>query len=230
MKTTTQITAAQEVLLAAEDLATANRTPFTEWDLTVAAWKRNRNRFGCRGYEDVYPDHKRVMMEIMGKTKRDNPIRRQFLRKLRKNYYEMTSLGRAEAARLESGAAGGGSHSGDVRSPGPVFDAVEPYANDRAFRAWRQNPEEPRTWLGAATFLHLAKNDPNELNDRIRAAETAVRQALQWCDQNSKDLLPRGTHGGGAITREDLEGLQAFIKLIEARFARQIDAIRAKGA
>ena len=71
--------AAEEILLGADDLDRAGMREFSEWDLTVATWKRNPNRFGCRGYEDRYPDHKRVMMEIMGTTKKDNPLRRGWL-------------------------------------------------------------------------------------------------------------------------------------------------------
>jgi hypothetical protein len=224
MKLPSQMTAAQEILLAADDLAKTGKTPFTEWDLTVAVWRRNKNRFGLRGYEDQFPDHKRVMIEIMTQRNPENPVRRQFFQKVRKNNYEITSLGKAEAARIRNNLE----PQNNVRSPGPVFDAVESYVNDRAFRAWLNDPEEPRTWLGASTFLGLAKNDPMVLNDRIRAADTAVRQALAWCQENGKEVLPRGPHGGGSISQPELKSLATFIRVIQTRFDRQIDAIRAK--
>src|SRR5439155_1408878 len=75
---------------------------FSEWDLTVAAWSFDRLRFGLRGYAESYPDHKRVMMEIMGK-KTSSPIMQQYMTKVRPNYYRMTSLGRAVAARIRGG-------------------------------------------------------------------------------------------------------------------------------
>jgi len=219
-----EFTAAQEILLAAVDLTDAGKAAFSEWDLTVAAWKRNKNRFGCREYEDDYPDHKRVMMEIMGQTKRDNPIRRQFIKKVRPNYYELTPLGRAEAERLTRL----GSPEEASRSPGPVFTAVLPYANDRSFRAWLQDPEEPRTWLGASAFFGLQRYDANHLNDRVRAALTAVTGALAWCSQNERDVLTRGTHGGGSITKAELQKLREFIDMLQKRFEAQIAAIRKK--
>jgi hypothetical protein len=80
-----RLTAAQEILLGASDLDQAGRKEFTEWDLTVATWKRNPNRFGCRGYEEKFPAHKRVMMEIMG-NKKDNPVRLGRMTKTRPNY------------------------------------------------------------------------------------------------------------------------------------------------
>ncbi len=225
MKDRPDRTAAQEIVLASADLTDQGMTPFSEWDLTVAAWKRNKNRFGSRGYEDDYPDHKRVMMEIMGQTKRDNPIRRQFLQKVKANYYQLTPLGEAEADRLRRA----GDSMNVSRSPGPIFTSVEPYVADRAFRAWLDDPEEPRTWLGASAFFGLKRNEPNHLNDRIRAAVTAVDGALDWCRKNGRDVLNRGTHGGGAVTRGELEKLRAFINLLQTKFAAQMNAIRKKG-
>jgi hypothetical protein len=226
MKERSGRTAAQEIVLAADDLTEQGSMSFSEWDLTVAAWKRDKNRFGCRGYEDKYPDHKRVMMEIMGQSKRDNPIRRQFVQKTKTNYYQLTPLGKAEADRLKK--IGESKEAG--RSPGPIFTAVEPYVSDRSFRAWLEDPEEPRTWLGASAFLGLRQNERNHLNDRIRAAITAVDGALDWCTQNSREVLNRGTHGGGSVARGDLEKLRAFIDLLQTRFAAQMNAIRRKGA
>lgn len=87
------VTAAQEILLGAFDLAENQYDEFSEWDLTISTWKRNPNRFGCRGYEDEYPDHKRVMMEIMGTTKKDNPLRRGVVRKNTTQYLSSYIIG-----------------------------------------------------------------------------------------------------------------------------------------
>src|SRR3954453_22951728 len=95
----TRLTAAQVILLAAEDLMSAGAREFTEWDLTVAAWARDRTRFGLRGYDQKHPDHKRVMMEIMGQ-KPQNPLALGFMEKIRPNVYRLTPLGRAVSTRL----------------------------------------------------------------------------------------------------------------------------------
>ena len=86
----------------ADDLMAQGASEFTEWDLTMASWIRDRARFGLRGYAQDHPDHKRVMMEIMGK-KTSSPIMQQYMTKVRPNYYRMTSLGRAVAARIRGG-------------------------------------------------------------------------------------------------------------------------------
>ena len=102
VKVAPRYTAVQMILLAADDVMAQGVSEFSEWDLTVAAWNRDRNRFGLRGYAQTHPDHKRVMMEIMGK-KPQNPVTLGLMEKVRPNTYRLTALGQAEAARLRSG-------------------------------------------------------------------------------------------------------------------------------
>lgn len=217
------LTAAQEILFGAADLDADGNAEFSEWDLTVATWKRNPNRFGCRGYEAQYPDHKRVMMEIMGTTKKENPIRRGWLEKVRQNTYSLTNLGRTEAERLsQSGKTGGGSH----RSPQVIYDAVSPLYKSSVFRKHSRNKEEPRMWLGAASFLQLTSSDRQHLSDRLTATESAIENAIVWMDENNTDVIRRGVSGSGeAISRENLKQLQDFYATIKERFADQIEVI-----
>ena len=163
-----QMTAAQEILIAAADLFDAGHREFSEWDLSVAAWKRDHNRFGCRGYEDLYPDHKRVMMEFMGQTKKDNPVRQGWLRRARTNYYEITSLGAAEADRLREVVVGG---EPSMRSGQVVYDAVSRYVFHPVFRKHLDDASEPRTWLGAQAFLGLSRLDAVALDDSLRVVQ-----------------------------------------------------------
>ncbi|MDZ4817779.1 MAG: hypothetical protein SGJ20_02270 [Planctomycetota bacterium] len=223
---TNRRTAAQEILLAAADLANTGKRDFTEWELTVAAWRRDNNRFGLRGFESAHPDHKRVMMEIMGQTKKDNPVRRCFIVKTKPNYYRLTDLGAAEVTALLHRPAVGATTS---KSPGLIYVAVEPFVESPPFRAWLKDNDEPRTWLGAAAFLGLSRNTANELNDRIRAIETAAKHASEWCVQAGRNDITRGVHGGSRpIPLAEIEQLQAFLDVLRGRFARQIEAIRQK--
>ena len=217
------LTAAQEILLAAADLDAERNTTFTEWDLTVTTWRRNPNRFGCRGYEPDYPDHKRVMMEIMGTTKKENPIRRGWLVKVRQNTYALTDLGRSEAERLSHSRQPG---TPAPRSPQPIYDSVAPYYKSAVFRRHSKDKEEPRMWVGAASFLQLTSNDPQHLRDRLAATRNAIDNAIEWMDENSTEVIRRGVTGSGqAISRENLIQLRNFYATITNRFADQIDAI-----
>jgi hypothetical protein len=218
-----RLTAAQEILLGAGDLDEAGIQDFTEWDLTVATWKRNPNRFGCRGYEDRYPDHKRVMMEIMG-NKKDNPVRLGRITKTRPNHYRLTDLGRSEVARL--------SDTKDMslrshRSPQPIYNAVAPFYRSPVFRKFCKDPEEPRMWLGAASFFGLKSNDAQHLDDQLKTAHSSIENALEWLDEMGIDSFRSGTSGGQeAISRESLNRLKEFVGVLEKRFAKQIEAIR----
>lgn len=224
MTNSSGLTAAQEILLAAANLAERGKEEFSEWDLTVAAWTRSQNRFGCRGYEKMYPDHKRVMMEIMGQTKKDNPLRRGWMEKTKQNHYRITALGRAEAERLQENL---GETTKIGRSAQPVYDAISPYIQHRVFRDYCKDREEPRTWLGAASFLGLTKNDRTHLEDRVRAINHAIETARQWMIDNQTDHLRRGVTGGGITIRQtDVDQLARFVEVLEDRFSVQIQAIR----
>ena len=217
------LTAAQEILLAAASLDAKEKTTFTEWDLTVATWRRNENRFGCRGYESQYPDHKRVMMEIMGTTKKENPVRRGWLLKVRQNTYALTDLGRSEADRLSQTQQSG---TPVPRSPQPIYDSVAPYYKSAVFRRHSKDKDEPRMWVGAASFLHLTSTDPQHVRDRLAATRNAIDNAIEWMDENSTDVIRRGVTGSGqAISKENLIQLKKFYATITHRFSHQIDAI-----
>ena len=217
------LTAAQEILFGAYDLDKSGHGEFTEWDLTVATWKRNPNRFGCRGYEDQYPDHKRVMMEIMGKTKKENPLRKGWIEKVRPNTYRLTRLGQTEAERL---AQRRDTDKQSTRSPQAIYDAVSPLYRSNVFRKHSKDAEEPRMWLGAASFFQLTKSDPQHLADRLRATEAAIQNAIDWLDENDTDQIHRGVSGGSeAITRNSLVQLKTFYNMLLDRFSGQIKAV-----
>jgi len=210
------LSAAQELLLAAADLSRRGCSEFTEWDLTVRAWELNRNRFGCRGYEQRYPDHKRVMMELMGKTK--PLVQNGWLEKTRPNHYRITPLGLAAAAKLA------GVERTGHRREAPLYDAIERFAFHRVFEAYLGDPEEPRTWLGAAAFLSLSRDDPGLLRQRIRGLRSAIREAEDWMGETGQAALRRGD-GGRSVSRERLRELATFVDTLEERFARQFEAI-----
>lgn len=223
-KNSKRTTAAHEILLAANDLASAGQNEFSEWDLTVAAWKRDQNRFGCRGYEDQYPDHKRVMMEIMGQTKKDNPLRRGWIVKSRPNHYEITALGRNEATKIALVSQG---QPVTERSPQDLYDAVAPYFNSLTFKKFIKDDGEPKMWLGAASFLGLSKNDALHLNDRLSTAKSVISQALAWFKETGQPTLRRGATGGSvSITKVDVEKLAELLRSIQTRFNVQIEAIQ----
>jgi hypothetical protein len=221
-----RLTSVETILLAASDLSVADRSEFSEWELSVAAWQRDKSRFGMRGFESEHPDHKRVMKEIMGKAPA-NPVSRGYLQKTRPNFYQLTPVGRAEVAQLVN------THKMDGERPraaSDLYDGISRFTSHRVFVSWLKDPDEPRTWLGASAFLGLTQNEPQQLNNAIRAPVRFASDGLAWLKENNRDQLWRGPAGGGkAITRAELEKLSAFVNVIQERFGVQIAAILRRG-
>jgi hypothetical protein len=219
-----RLTAVQMILLAADDLIAGGAEEFSEFDLTVAAWNRDRQRFGLRGYANIYPDHKRVMMEIMG-SKASNPILLRFMEKTRPNFYRLTPLGRVEAGRLRGVQSGQPEKGNSMKD---LYDNVAVYASHPAFSRWRDEPSEPDKWKDAAHFFGVKADKPGEAAERYQAVYTAIRAAIDWCLAQKMDALPQGTHRAApSIHMRDLADLQAFLQALKYRFPDhlEVDAI-----
>jgi hypothetical protein len=230
MVTTSQkLTASETVLLAAADLAAAGKHEFSEWDLTVAAWALDRFRFGLRGYAQSYPDHKRVMMEIMGQ-KASSPVQQKYLEKLRPNFYRLTPLGKAAAARIRAGGDSSPVKPASKPAAKPVtikemYEAVAAYVGRQEFRRWEDNPEEPRDWAGAASFLGLAGKDARiDPADRLEEVRSAIQDAIDWCKVQEIPFLTRGSGQGGApIHVRDLANMLDFLVALTYRFPDKLE-------
>jgi hypothetical protein len=224
-----QFTASETVLLAAADLVAAGNQEFSEWDLTVAAWARDRARFGLRGYAQSYPDHKRVMMEIMGQ-KASSPVQQKNLERVRPNFYRLTPQGKAVVASLRSGGdrpkptnAKPSAHK--TAAADDPYEKVATYVNRMEFRRWQDNPEEPRDWSGAAAFLGLtgkdAKLDPVARLEEIR---DTIQDALDWCNDQEVAFVTRGSgQGGTPIHVSNLASLLDFLLALTYRFPDKLE-------
>lgn len=214
-------TASEIVLLAADDLTTAGHQEFSEWDLTVAAWSLDRFRFGLRGYAQSYPDHKRVMMEIMGQ-KASSPVQQKFLEKVRPNYYRLTPLGHTAASRLRGG---GPKPTGRAVTVKDLYETASAYVNRPEFRRWQDNPEEPREWAGAASFLGIGPKDGKvDPADRLQEVQSAIRAAIDWCNVQEVAFLTRGSgQGGTPIHVRDLSDVLDFLQALTYRFPEHLE-------
>jgi hypothetical protein len=208
------------ILLAADDLVSRGQEEFSEWDLTVAAWERDRQRFGLRGYATIYPDHKRVMMEIMG-NKASNPILLRFMEKTRPNHYRLTPLGRVEAARLRGVESGQPQRGNSMRD---LYDNVVTFATHPTFLRWREEPSEPEKWKDAAAFLGVKSEKPAEGGEQHQHVHTITRAAIDWCLAQKMNALPQGTHRASpSVHMQDLLALQDFLGALKHRFPDHLD-------
>lgn len=221
--TTQRYTAAQQILLAADDLATAGAAEFSEWQLSLAAWERDKKLFGMRGMETAHPDHKRAYMEFTGQ-KRSNPLKLGLLARVRPSVFKLTPLGRAEAARLRQC---GGSRGGCTRPMANLFleyDTVHPYVASPVFAGWRDDPDTPREFAAVLEFLRLRLGSGEKINrplirrkrDQARAAAQA---AMDWCNRHNVDRLTKGPKSADVpIYYRTLAELLDFLTALEYRF------------
>jgi hypothetical protein len=218
VKAAPRFTAAQIILLAADDLMAQGLTEFSEWDLTLAAWQRDRMRFGLRGHHQLHPDHKRVMMEIMGK-KPQNPIFLGLMEKIRPNYYRLTPLGRSEAVRLRYS-----SEPENKRKATPLgqYEEISQLVRHQAFKNWKDDPDEPRRFADVCEFLGAPANDNDEAVKQMKRVVTLIEGAIKWCNTNHVDFLfskDRSTNDPPIHFRE-LADLNDFLQALRYRFPK----------
>jgi hypothetical protein len=214
-----RLTAAQVIILAAEDLMSAGASEFTEWDLTVAAWNRDRTRFGLRGYDQKHPDHKRVMMEIMGQ-KPQNPLALGFMEKVRQNTYRLTPLGRAVANRLRS-SSGSTAPANDEQAE--LYRFASDLTHHPALVAWRNDPDQPRYWADAAAFLAKGGDVRRDAAKCLTALRRRTRTAIDWCMVNRMDYLVAASRGAGdPIHMRSLSEIKDFLDALEHRFPEHL--------
>lgn len=196
--------AAETVLIAAWDLGVVKKlAEFSEWDLTVAAWTRDRETFGMRGYSQTYPDHKRVSMEIMG-GKASSILNRGYLTRLRPNTYSLTSQGRViAAATLNDKAAD--------QSPEVLAFALR----SPAFAAWQRDPSQPHDWAEVEPLFG------SEGRSSVLAALTA---ASLWCRDN-ESLIYQPHWQDKPIDMATLAALLDFVTAMGYRFARKLGRV-----
>lgn len=219
-QTSPRLTAAQVILLAGDDLMANGAREFTEWDLTVSSWTRDRGRFGLRGYDQKYPDHKRVMMEIMG-HKPQNPMTLNFMEKVRPNTYRLTPLGRAEAARLRSGGAARAPLAPSLQSD--LYRTTSMILTHPVFNAWKNDPDQPRKWADAVTFLGLGgdvQTEPAACLNNLRQAAGAARD---WCmSHNVVYLTPQVRSASEPIHISEITTIGDFLRALEYRFEEHL--------
>ncbi|MFL5338591.1 MAG: hypothetical protein ACJ8F7_00350 [Gemmataceae bacterium] len=220
-------TAAQVIVLAADDLMAQGASEFSEWDLTLASWNRDRNRFGLRGFAQQYPDHKRVMMEIMGR-KPHNPIFLGLMEKVRKNTYRLTALGRAEAARLRGGVE---KHPRAGSKPAALdhYDQMKELLTQQAFTRWRDDPDEPRRWADVLTFLG-AEPGGDDAAEKFRKVQKTLKAAMDWCNERDVAYLtkdPPRLHK--PIPFQELSDFKDFLQALTYRFPRLEGRLPQKG-
>lgn len=95
-----EISKPEKILLIADCLTTAGRTPFHIGTLVVETWYVYPDEFGLHGYEQKYPNANVVISAVVGKR---GMVVRGWLRKVVENTYALTETGKNHAAAVRNG-------------------------------------------------------------------------------------------------------------------------------
>lgn len=199
-----------DVFVKAMDEAADEDGTFVEWEVTVKAWKIDRNRYGLRGYENEYPDHKKVANNYM--DKKSGAIGKGFMEKVAKNTYRITRLGQRRAAHLRS--LSGGTHgmpdaisqankAFDTRT----FDRLHRALETPAVRHYAENNREIHPlWNFSASLLGVSADDARASVGSIRVIVSDVVSALEALNHNEEwgGMLKRSPAEEGFISEISL--------------------------
>lgn len=212
-----------EILQAAVVLLEEGKEQFTEWDLTFRAWKINPERWGLPGYKNDYPDHKRVMTELMRRGER-SLIGSGLMRRVRRNVYSLTEAGLATAGHLA------GSPDMRKRAEYSLFDALKGYMDKKAYRQYLSDRQKPSIWLHVASFYRLSPSmEPDGAVSRLSQFERLLEQARETIRDSGEDSIRRKMTGGLSVTLKDIESLERFHEAMRSRFERQFTTLIGDG-
>jgi hypothetical protein len=212
------ITSRDEVILAALSLKNRGLVEFTEWDLTVETWNLNKQRWGLPGYRDVYPDHKRVMNEVMAKGDK-RLLTLGLIERIKTNCYKLTDAGIIYAENIV------GDKDSRERASYNLYDKLEKYLNHNAFLQFQQNHDKPSLWLHASSFYGLsATMSVQQATARINEFENIINQAEETLKNMGEESIRRTTTGNH-VTNKELEEIKEFHKMMRNRFKSQFDAL-----
>lgn len=195
---TKQLTAALTVLKAAGTLDGGVGNSFTEFDLTMAAWRLNPLRFGLRGYQHKHPDHKRVATEYAG-DRRSSPIKRGYMIRLSPCVYQLTALGRSVAASI-----------GKEEQILPLIAWMGGVINHSCVGVWVNDPARPHDIRDVQSLLD---------RDTFEQFEQRANEAFEWCRTQGLEYLAVPYHGG-RIHFPVIVTVLDFLSAMRARFPK----------
>jgi len=184
---------------------------FSEFELTVETWKLEKELYGLakvtglKGFENEYPDHKKVISSISHRQKQVNMIK--FLERIRPTIYRLTSLGKVEAIRLIN--------------DGPTLAIIDPnthhrqlsrFASHYSFLLWSDNPDKPKNFEDVKSLFEEAGG--------IEEFRLCCHKALKWCNENNCTELIRSRREmrGRPITYNLIVSLLDFATAMDYRF------------
>lgn len=215
-----ELTVGQKIILAASVLDKNGQSPFSDEDLTVAAWKEYPSEFGLRGYKEIYPDNNKVNSTIMGER---GLAKRGWLVKMGQKLYALTREGRREVARLTSEEEPA-QPSQHIQLPKDKEKFFQFMFTSSAVRKFEDGQKHNLTFADACRFWNITQN--------LKGGAVDVR--LQYVDQKFNEMdqiLARNDvelSNNRVVTAGDLRALRNIHHYMEDRFERVLNLLRSR--
>jgi hypothetical protein len=215
--TTTEFTASEKILLAAENLDKQGKSPFSAAALIIAAWRQFPETFGLRGYVDQHPDANKVLSSIMGEK---GLARRGLLLKVGKKEYSLTREGRRILARLL-----------ERDEPGPALTIRLGRDRERllvhlldstAMHKMEEGHKKELTSADAWRYWDISQDLRGEaVDEQLKRIEDFLRELERELAEADLELP-----SGRVVTGGDVRVLANVHSFLVDRFARHLNLLR----
>ena len=209
----------KQVLLAVLDCCGRDLDKtFTFETLLVAAWKRDPQSWGLRGFEEKHPDSERLHRELDSRGKGNGGlVDAGLLEKIRPRVYRITPRGLASASELvPSNEALRG------KTDRKLEEEIRRILEHPTFRSWLVDANQPKRFRDAGHFWGIAPGTPpHVIDERIQRVEKTLQAALEVLERKGVEQI--GDQRRGLLyEREDIERCLQFQAMLKQRFATDL--------
>jgi len=209
----------EQVLVAALECSEGScQKEFTFEDLLVSAWKKDKQAWGLRGYEQDHPDGEKMHREVDSRGGANKGIvALGFLEKVQPRIYRLTTSGLAAASNLLPSDA-----ISREKADRQLEQAVKQIIEHPVFRDWLKDSTRPKYFREAGHFWGIAPGTPPKtVFERVSAVERTLSSALKALDERgvSEFIEQRGKV---LFERKDIERCLEFQRVLTERFKRDL--------
>lgn len=200
---------------------------FDEWSLTVKAWEMYPEHYGLRGYEEKYPDHKKVCNIYQ---KPGGPKAKGYIKKVKTNYY--IKLPGATLRFQEISSKGTSENPYQLMAPDAIRLLLK-VKKSRAYISYHNDGSIPNDWNAAESFLEvsmptdqrgglgidskkLGDGDRNQNIGSVKVLRETISLGIELCNSHDLGKIAETSSGSGKITKDELIRMsEVFNYLIE---------------
>jgi len=208
----------QQILLAAAELSDGDvQRTFTAEELLVHAWKKDKQAWGLRGFEDTFPDSSKLFKELDVHAGKQGIVGGGLLEKVHRRVYRLTPSGLAEVSTLRPTDA-----IAREKADRQLEQAVKQIIEHPVFKDWLRDPMRPKYFREAGHFWGIAPGTPPKtVLERVLSVERTLMAALRVLNERAVNEIVE-QRGKVLFDRMDIERCLEFQRILIERFRRDL--------